>query len=187
MVLSKMTKEDLKKEFEEIVRYLATELLRLRAGRASIEVCEDVAVEAYDTKMPLKQLATLTVPEPRLIVIQPWDKSVLKNIEAALRAALKDFNPVVDGDTVRLAFPAPTQERRYELSRQAGQHVEEAKVKIRRIREDVLSQIKAKKEGKEISEDEFFRQKEEAQKLVDEYNIRVEDMGEKKKEEIMTL
>lgn len=182
-----MIKEGFKKECEEIVAYLATEFLRLRAGRASVEVCQDIAVEAYDTKMPLKQLATLSVPEPRLIVIQPWDRSMLKNIESALRASLKDFNPVVDGDTVRLVFPAPTQERRYELAKQVGQRVLEAKVKIRKIREDMLQEIRTAKEGKKISEDEFFRQKEEVQRLVDEYNKKVEDMGERKKDEILTL
>ncbi len=182
-----MSKEDFKKGLEEIVGYLKHELLRLRAGRASIELCEDIAVEAYNTKMPLNQLATLSVPEPRVIIIQPWDKGMLKSIESALRAALKDFNPIVDADTVRLVFPAPSEERRKELVREAGQRVEEAKVKIRKIREDILQEIKIAKEEKEISEDEFFRQKEEAQRLVDEYNKRVEDMGERKKEEVLTL
>jgi ribosome recycling factor len=185
--LSKMDKEDFKKRLEEIVGYLKTELLRLRAGRASIEICENITVDAYNTKMPLNQLATLSVPEPRVIVIQPWDKSMLKNIESALRAALKDFNPIVDADTVRLVFPAPSEERRKELVRETGQRVEEAKVKIRHIREDILEALKIAKDDKDISEDEFFRQKEEAQRLVEEYNKRVEDMGERKKTEVLTL
>lgn len=182
-----MIQESFKKECEEIVAYLTAEFLRLRAGRASIAICESVAVEAYNTKMPLNQLATLSVPEPRVIVIQPWDRSLLKNIDAALRANLKDLNPIVDGDVIRLVFPAPTLERRYELVRQVGQRVEEAKVKIRKIREDVMQNTKAAKEKKEISEDEFFRQKEEVQRLVDEYNKKAEDIGERKKDEILTL
>lgn len=187
VILSKMIKEDFKKGLEEIIAYFRTELLRIRAGRASAELCEDILVEAYNTKMRLNELATLSVPEPRLIVIQPWDKGIVKNIESALRATLKDVNPIVDGDMVRLVFSAPTEEKRKELVRQVGQRVEEAKVKIRKIREDILQEMKTKKEGKEISEDEFFRQKEEAQRLIDEYNKGVEDMGEKKKNEVLTL
>jgi ribosome recycling factor len=137
--------------------------------------------------MPLKQVASLSIPEPRVIVIQPWDKGLLKSIESALRVTLKDFNPIVDVTSVRLVFPAPSEERRKDLVRETGQHVEEAKVKIRRIRDNILQELKIAKDAKEISEDEFFRKKEEAQKVLDEYQKRVEDMGERKKEEVLTL
>lgn len=159
--------------------------MRVRAGRASIDLVENIMVEAYNTKMPLNQLATLSTPEPRLLVIQPWDKSIIKNIESALRAEINDLNPVVDGGVIRIPFPAPTEERRRALVKEVGKIIEEAKIRIRRVREEELRELKTKEEKKEISEDQLFRQKEEVQKSVDEYNKRVEEIGQKKEEEIM--
>lgn len=182
-----MLEERVKQSLETVLLYTKSELGKLRAGRASVELVEGVMVEAYDAKMPLNQLATLSVPEARLVVIDPWDKTLLKPIESALRLSLPDINPVVESNFIRIPFPAPSEERRRELAREAGKIVEEGKVKIRRVREEHLKAFKEKKEESEISEDQFFRQKEELQKMVDEYNKKLEEMGERKEEEILKV
>lgn len=171
----------------KIIDYLKEELVKLRAGRASIELVEKMKIEAYDTKMPLNQLATLTVPEPRLILIQPWDKSLLKNIESALRANLPGLNPIVDSALIRIPFPAPTEERRRELVKEVGKIIETAKIRIRRAREEAVQELEEKEDKKEISEDALFRQKDEIQRTVDEYNKKVDEVGARKEEEILTI
>lgn len=177
----------LKEELEKIIEHLVGNLAKLRAGRASIDLVEGIVVEAYNSKMPLNQLATLSNPEPRLILIQPWDKSIMKNIESAIRNEMSDINPVVESDIIRISFPAPTEEKRRELVKEVGKIVEEAKVKIRRVREDTLSELKKEEDKSEISEDELHRSKEETQKLISEYNAKAEEIGKRKEEEIMTI
>ena len=174
------------KALKEVMTYLTSQLAKIRAGRASMDMVEKILVDAYGAKMPLNQVATLSLPEPRMIVIQPWDKSIMKDIESALRSHMTDINPVVDGETIRITFPAPTEERRKELVREAYKSVEEAKIKIRRIREDILQSLKKQKEEGEISEDEEFRKKEELQKLVDVYNAQADEKGGRKEEDIMS-
>jgi ribosome recycling factor len=178
-----MLKDDLAKTIE----YQKGELAKLRAGRASIDLVENIMVEAYNTKMPLNQLATLSVPEPRLIVVKPWDKSVIKDIENALRKAMSSINPILEGEVIRIPFPAATEERRRELAKELHKIVEETKIKIRRVREAALEEIKTKEDKKEISEDELFRKGDEIQKAVDEYNKKAEDLGNKKEGEIMAI
>jgi ribosome recycling factor len=148
---------------------------------------ENIAVDAYGSKMSLKELATLSTPEPRLIVVKPWDKSILKNIDSALSAAISDINPVVDGEIIRLSFPAPTEERRRDLVKEVGKLVEETKIQIRKVRESALQELKQQEENKKISEDELFREKEEIQKTVDDYNKLSDDLGKKKEGEIMAI
>ena len=177
----------LKDNLEKIVEYLKGELAKLRAGRASIDLLENITVEAYNTKMPLNQLASLSSPEPRLIVVRPWDKSIIKDIENALRKSVSGVNPVLDGDAIRIPFPAATEERRRELVKELRGIVEETKIKIRRVREEALEEIKTKENKKEISEDELFRKKDEIQKAVDEYNKKAEDLENKKEGEIMAV
>jgi ribosome recycling factor len=169
----------------QIIKYLRAELAKVRAGRASIELVEGITVEVYNSKMPLNQLATLSSPQPRLIVIQPWDKSIIKNIESALRNALTDVNPIVDSDVIRISFPAPTQERRKELVREVGRISEEARISLRQTRQEWLQTIETQEENKEISEDELFRQKEEIQKTTDECNAKIKEIGATKERDIM--
>ena len=171
---------------KEVMAYLTSELAKIRAGRASIDMVEKIPVDAYGAHMPLNQVATLSLPEARMIVIQPWDRSIMKDIESALRSHMTDINPVVDADTIRITFPAPTEERRKELVREAYKRVEEAKIKIRRIREDILQGLKKQKDEGEISEDEEFREKEELQKSVDEHNTQADEMGKRKEGDIMS-
>ncbi|OGZ58262.1 MAG: ribosome recycling factor [Candidatus Spechtbacteria bacterium RIFCSPHIGHO2_02_FULL_43_15b] len=182
-----METNKIKQTLDEVISYLKTELAKLRAGRASIELVEGILVEVYNTKMPLNQLASLSSPEPRLVVIQPWDKGNIKNIENILRSELSGMNPIVDGDLIRLPFPAPTEERRKELIKQVGKLGEDAKIRIRRAREEFVGDLKEMEDNKEISEDELFRKKDEAQKLVGEYNNRVEEVVKKKELEVMGI
>ncbi|MFY9457528.1 MAG: ribosome recycling factor [Candidatus Spechtbacterales bacterium] len=177
----------LKDDLEKITEHLKSELAKLRAGRASIDLVENITVEAYNTKMPLNQLASLSSPEPRLIVVKPWDKSIIKDIENALRKAISGVNPVLDGDTIRIPYPAATEERRRELVKELHRIVEETKIKIRRVREEALEEGKIKEDKKEISEDELFRRRNEVQSAVDKYNKNAEDLGKKKEEEIMAI
>lgn len=177
----------LKDDLEKIIEYLVGDLAKLRAGRASIDLVESIEVEAYDSKMPLNQLATLSSPEPRLILVTPWDKSVMKNIESAIRNAISDINPVVESDVIRIHFPAPTEEKRQSLVKEVRKIVEGTKVKIRHVREDVLKELKEKESKSEISEDDLRKDKEETQKLINEYNTKIDEMGKKKEEEIMTI
>lgn len=173
--------------FKEVIVYLASELSKIRAGRASIDMVEKLFVDAYGTKMLLGQLAALSLPEPRVIVIQPWDKSIMKDIESALRSHMVDMNPTVDGEIIRIVFPAPTEERRAALVKEVRKMSEEAKIKIRRIREDILRDLKKQEESGEISEDEEFRKKEELQKVVGGYNKQADEIEARKEKEIMSL
>jgi len=160
-----------KEELEKIIERLRGELTKLRAGRASIDLVENIEVEVYDSKMPLNQLATLSSPEPRLILISPWDKNIIKNIESALRGAMNDVSPVVDSESIRLSFPAP----------------KEAKIKMRRVREDALQDLKSQEDRGEISEDELFRKRDEVQGIIDEYSGKIEEIGQKKEAEVMSI
>lgn len=177
----------LQEDLENTIEYLKSELAKLRAGRSSIDLVENIEVEVYNTRMPLNQLATLSSPEPRLIVIQPWDKNIIKDIENALRKTLSDVNPVVVSDLIRLPFPSPTEERRRELVKEVGKMVEETRIRIRHIREDNLSELKNKEDEKEISEDEHFRKKDEVQEAIDKYNKKIDEIGKSKEEEVMTI
>ena len=176
-----------KEELEKIIEHLRNELAKLRAGRASIDMVENIEVEVYDSKMPLNQLATLSSPEPRLILISPWDKNIIKNIESALRGAMNDVSPVVDSESIRLSFPAPTEDKRKELVKEVGKTVEEAKIKMRRVREDALQDLKSQEDRGEISEDELFRKRDEVQGTIDEYSGKIEEIGQKKETEVMSI
>lgn len=180
-------KNMLKNKLEEVINYLKSELSKIRAGRASINMFEDIEVRAYNSKMALKQLASLSSPDPQTIIVQPWDKNVIKDIESAIRSAFEDINPVVDGDVVRIYFPAPTEESRKGLVRNMWKVVEESKVKIRQIREEEVKELKNKQDGSEISEDEFFSEKEKIQETISDYNAKAEQIGKDKEGDIIKI
>lgn len=176
-----------KDSLDQAVEHLKVELGKIRTGRANPGLVENLLVDYYGTKTPLKQIASITTPEARLLVIQPWDKGSLVNIEAAIRESGQGFNPSNDGQVIRVTIPQLTEERRKEFVKLLNQKAEEARIAIRNIREEVLKSIQnLEKEGK-ISEDDRFRGKDEIQKVVDEYNKIVEDIQESKEKEIMTV
>jgi len=178
---------DLKPHLEKVVDYLKTEFSSLQVGRATPALVEDIGVEYYGSRMLLKELAAIHVPDPRQILIQPWDKEILKNIEKAIQESKLRISPVVDGDAVRLNIPPLSEERRKELTKIVSEKIEESRISIRRQREDVWKTIQnLEKEGK-ISEDDKFKAKDELQKIIDDYNKKIEEIGSKKEQEIMKV
>ncbi len=176
-----------KSEFEKVIESLRGELAKLRTSRANPAMVEDLRADYYGTPTPIKQLGSISVPEPRQLLITVWDKNGLAPIEKAVRESGLGFNPVNEGDKIRISLPELTEERRKELVKVANRVAEEARVKTRTLREQFWKEIKKQEENGVISEDERFRQQQELQKLVDEYNKRIKELAEAKEKEIMTI
>jgi ribosome recycling factor len=179
--------DKLKPHLNKTIDYLKSELAGLQVGRASPSLIEDLEVECYSQRMPLKQLATIQTPEPRLIIIQPWDKSILKNIERAIAQSKLGLSPIIEEEFIRLKIPPLSEERRRELTKILQEKLEECRISVRRQREEVWREVQDLEQEGKISEDDKFRAKDELQKLIDEHNEKIEEMGEKKKEEIMKV
>ena len=178
---------DLKEKFEKIVAHLHIVLSELRTGRANPSLVEDLQVESYGTMMPLKSLAAISIPEARQILIKPWDKAGLIAIQKAIQTSSLGLNPIVDQDSIRLSLPPLTEERRKELVKTAKQRLEEARIAVRKVREERMKEIDTREKAKEISESDKFRMKDETQKTVDEYNKKIDQIGHDKEKEIMTV
>ena len=163
------------------------ELSKMRTGRASLSVLDDVRVDCYGSLMPLNQVATLSLPDPRTIVIQPWDASVIPGIEKALQKADLGFNPVVDGKIMRLPVPSLTEERRKELVKGIHRHAEEAKVSVRNIRRDSNESIKKLQKDSEITEDDEKKGLEQVQKITDEYVHKIDETVGHKEKDVMEV
>ena len=174
----------LEKRMEGALNTLKNEFAGLRTGRASANLVEPINVDAYGSMMPMNQVGTITVPEPRMIVVQVWDKALVSAVERAIRDAGIGVNPVADGQLVRVPVPTLTQERRVELSKLAGKYAEGARVAVRGVRRDGNEQIK-KADG--LGEDEQKRLTEQVQKLTDEMVKRVDEALAKKEAEIMQV
>lgn len=177
--------EKIKPEMEKVINFLERELTKIRTGRASPSLIEDTIVDCFGQKLPLKELAAISSPEPRQIVIQPWDKSYIESIEKALSRSSLGVSPVVDKDLIRISLPPLSDEYRKNLLRILSEKQEEARKTIRRWREEVWDEIQEKFKTGEIREDDKFRAKDELQKLIDEYNEKIEKIGERKKKEII--
>lgn len=162
-------------------------LAEVRAGRANPAVLNKVMVEYYGTPTPINQIAGISVPEARMIVIQPWDVSVLKEIEKAILASEIGINPNNDGKVIRLNFPELTEERRKELSKDIKKMAEDARVSIRAIRRDGMEEVKTKQKNGEITEDDRTREENEIQKMTDKYIAEIDSILENKEKEIMTV
>ena len=175
----------IKPELDKAIIFLEGEMSKVRTGRASPSLVEDVVVDYLGQKYSLKQLAAISIPETKQILIQPWDKSYIEGIVRALEKTGVGSNPVVDKDTVRINLPSLTEEYRNDLLRLLSEKQEQTRQVIRRWREEAWRQVQdAFKEGK-IREDDKFRAKDELQKLIEEYNEKIESLGEKKKKEII--
>lgn len=181
------TMNNLKKELEKNNNNFKNEISTLVVGRATPSLVEDVMVDCYGSLIPLRQVATISIPDPRSILIQPWNKEQLKDIEKAINVAQLGFNPINDGRAIRIVVPQPTEERRKELVKHLYGIVEKFKICIRNCREDVMRDIKKKEKDGIISEDEKFREQEKTQKIIDEYNKKLKEEAEKKEKEIMTV
>ncbi len=164
-----------------------SELSKIRTGRASLALLEDITVDAYGTTMPLNQVGTLTIPESRMIAIQPWDPQMLAAIEKALLKSDTGLTPVSDGKTIRLNIPQLTEERRKELVKQVKKVAEEFRVAVRNARRDAIDTLKQQKKDKEISEDDMFRLQDEAQSETDKYIAQIDETTEAKEKEVMEV
>ncbi|HHJ00808.1 MAG TPA: ribosome recycling factor, partial [Candidatus Aerophobetes bacterium] len=159
--------EESKKKMEQAKEALVKRYTTMRGGRARADLVSEIKVECYGSRMPLKQLSNISVPEPRLIVIEPWDKSLIKNIEKAILNSSLGINPTNDGSVIRLVIPTLTEERREELAKVVRQWAEEARISVRNIRREAREKIEKLEKEKEISEDEKRRAQKEIQALTD--------------------
>ena len=178
---------NLKERMEKSIGAFKEKLSELRAGRANPAILNKVKIDYYGTPTPINQVAGVSVPEARLIVIQPWDVSVLKDIEKAILASDIGLNPNNDGKVIRLAFPELTEERRKELAKEIRKIAEEAKVAIRAIRRDGIDEAKVKQKNSEITEDELKSAETEIQKITDKYIDEIDKILADKEKEIMSV
>ncbi len=178
---------EFKAKLDKIVERFRGEITSLRTGRATPALIEDVAVEYYGTKTPLKAMAAISAPEARQLIVKPWDKAALPLIEKAIVAASLGLSPVTEQETIRLSIPALTQERRRELVRMLGKTSEEARIHLRRERDETLKEVERAFRAKEMGEDEWLRRKKDVQKTVDEVNQKIEAAAAAKEKEIMTV
>lgn len=173
--------------FDEVLAHYQEDLQRVRTGRASTEFVSSVMVEAYGTHSPLPQLASIAAPDASTVVIQPWDRSILKDIEKAILGSDLRLTPSNDGQVLRLNFPPLTEERRKELTKVITQKSEDARIRIKQERETVLKRLKQQEKDKEISEDERSEQEKKLQAAVNEAHQEIAKRSDKKKDELMTL
>jgi len=177
--------DETKESMGKAVNALKTELKRVRTGRASLSILDGIKVDYYDTLTPLNQMATLAVPESRLITIQPWDVSVIKDIEKALLKSDLGLTPSNDGKIIRISIPPLTEERRKELVKVVRKICEDYKVSVRNIRRDSNELLKIMKKDGEISEDDAFRSQDEVQKITDEQIKFIDECFKEKEKEIL--
>ncbi len=174
-------------EFNNILEHLNLDLKSLRSGRATPALVENIQINAYNIRTPLKQLASIHTPEPRLIVIEPWDKSLLKEIEKGIMEARLNLTPNNDGSVIRIQVPPLTEESRRDIIKILHQKLEDSKIAVRKLREQIIKNLKNQKDNGEISEDDFFKFQKQLQSQVDEYNEKINKLGKQKEEEIMTV
>ena len=179
--------EDLNERMGKSIETLKREYSRLRTGRASVSLLDGIRVSYYDTPTPLNQMASLAVPEPRLIVIQPWDKTAIGDIEKAILKSELGLTPMNDGKVIRIAIPPLTEERRKELVKVARKMAEDNKVAIRNIRRDANDMLKDLKTEKEITEDDLYRTQDEVQKITDDFISQVDELCTVKEKEILEI
>ncbi|MFD1426274.1 ribosome recycling factor [Kroppenstedtia sanguinis] len=180
-------KKDANQRMEKAIQSLKRELASIRAGRATPALLDKVMVECYGSEMPLNQLANISTPEPRLLVVQPWDKSTLGDVERAILKSDLGLTPNNDGNLIRIAIPALTEERRAELVKVVKKTGEEAKVAIRNIRRDANDEMKKLEKKGDLSEDEARRGQDEIQKLTDRFIQETDQVVETKEKEIMEV
>jgi len=177
----------MKAKMLERVQHTEAELARIRAGRASPALLDGIHVEYYGSKVPINQVATIAVPEPRYLTITPWDKAAISPIKKAIMTSELGLNPSDDGHIVRIEIPAPTEEGRADLAKRAERVGEDAKVAVRNMRRDAIDGIKAMEKRESLSEDEVRIGDKEVQRITEEMTERVDRLIEAKRKEIMEV
>jgi ribosome recycling factor len=176
-----------KRKMDKVLEAMARDLSRVRTGRASVALLEGIKVECYGTSMPISQVASLAAPESRLLTIQPWDISVMADIEKAILKSDLGLNPANDGKIIRLPIPALTTERRKDLVKMVKKMEEEAKVALRNVRREANEDLKEMKKEKLLAEDDAHRGTDEVQKITDDYTKKAEVQAAEKEKEIMSF
>ncbi len=182
-----MNLSDFKKDFTNVIDFLKNDITQLRTGRATTALVEDISVEAYGTRQPLKAVGTIMVADAKTVTVEPWDKSLLSAIEKGIRDSSLGINPVNDGRLIRLTLPELTSERRNELVKVLHQKLENARISVRKVREEVREMISAEEKDKSITEDDKFSLQEELDKMVKGYNDEIGKVGESKEKEILSV
>ncbi|HHW49665.1 MAG TPA: ribosome recycling factor [Clostridiaceae bacterium] len=185
--MDKESYKGIEEKMKKTISVLKEELAGLRAGRANPVLLDKIYVDYYGVPTPINQLGNISVPEARVIVIQPWDAKILKDIEKAIQKSDIGINPSNDGKVIRLVFPVLTEERRKELTKVVKKHGEEAKIAIRAIRRDAIDQFKAQKKKSEITEDDLKDAEKDVQNLTDKYIAEVDKIVDVKVKEIMEV
>ncbi|MES2215484.1 MAG: ribosome recycling factor [Pseudomonadota bacterium] len=178
---------DLKTRMESTMKVLDNELKGLRTGRASVNLLDPVVVEAYGSKMPLSQVATVSTPDARMISVQVWDKAMVKAVEKAITEANLGLNPSSEGQVIRLPIPALSEERRKDMVKLAHKYGENTKIAIRNIRRDGMETLKKMEKDNEIAKDEHHSLSEDIQKLTDDFTGKIDTTAKQKEQEIMTM
>lgn len=179
--------KDYEEKMKKTIQSLEKDLNTIRAGRANPHVLDKITVDYYGTETPINQVGNVTVPEARLIQIQPWDSSMLKNIEKAINMSDLGINPSNDGKCIRLVFPELTEERRKSLTKDVKKKGEDSKVAIRNIRRDAMEAFKKSEKAHEITEDELKSLEEDTQKITDKYIAEIDKQVELKNKDILSL
>lgn len=179
--------KDLERRMHGAVESLKGEYSGLRTGRASTAMLDSVQVDAYGSKMPLNQVATVSVPESRLLSVQVWDSGMAKAVEKAIADSGLGLNPQPEGNIIRISIPELNEERRTELTKVAGKYAETARVSVRNVRRDGMEALKKAEKDKDISEDDHKRHADEVQKLTDQNIVTIDKMLEEKEKDIMTI
>jgi ribosome recycling factor len=174
-------------KMQKTVQVLKREMETIRSGRATSALVDQITVEAYGANTPLSQLASISVPEARLLLIQPWDRSIVGNVQKAIQKSDLGLNPMSDGEVIRLVIPPPTEERRKELVKVVHKRVEDAKIAVRNVRRDALEELRKLEKDKEVSRDDNMRATDKLQKLTDRFIAEVAKVGADKESEIMEV
>jgi len=174
-------------KMKKAIAALEKDLGKVRTGRASLALVDDIRVDYYGTPTPLNQVASLSIPESRLIVIQPWDNSLLSEMEKAILKSELGMTPVNDGKVIRITIPRLTEERRKELVKLVKKMGENSKIGVRNVRRDAIENLRTMEKGKEISEDEFHKMQNQVQKTTDAFVEQIDEVIEAKEKEIMEI
>ena len=172
---------------DKTIEVMQSEFAAVRAGRANAAVLDQIKVDYYGTPTAIQSIATVSSPDPRSLVIQPWETKLLKDIEKAIQTSDLGINPQNDGRVIRLVFPQLTEERRKELGKQVKKYGEESKVAIRNIRRDAMEQFKAQKKKSEITEDDLKIAEKDLQKITDDYSKKIDELVAKKDKELQSI
>ncbi|MBU1165106.1 ribosome recycling factor [Patescibacteria group bacterium] len=179
--------DEQKEEFEKSIDFLKKELAGIRTGRANPKIVENILVDSYGTKTQLKQLASITVPEARTLLIQPWDKNITKDIEKAINQAGIGISPVADGNNIRLTMPAMTEESRKDFVKIINEKAENSRISIRQVRDKIKEEIIKQEKNKELTEDDRYQLIKDLDELTKKYNEQVKEIADAKEKEVMSI